>query len=1197
LEHVTLDDALKLCNSRASLRDSLLEVQSKYGLNPIKRAKVARNGNANEDASQQGGPNARGGTAANKANGRYAGAARTATQIANDSSASTEAIPYREDGTRTVGLPGHLISIELVDFMCHHHMEMDFSPHVTFVSGSNGSGKSATLQALQCALGVEARKTGRATSQKGFIRTGAHEALIRVKLSNKPYCGKDAFQHETYGDFIIVERRISRTGTSSTILRGHDGKIHARKREDLDSMLSVLGINAKNPVTVMTQDTARSFLANSKADQEKYSLYLQCTQLGEIAENLFLGREELLKMELQVGKIKEQLQTLQTNRDDLKKQCDDLNGIEEWRFEQEEVEKLLAWSCVVKDEKALADLEAKLESLPEGAEELEAYIATLEREIESLAESVATKRSFLQNFDKNSEEKAKEETAAKAEVKKAKAVVSKLNKKIQEIDSLRVEEETAREDLTQAAKAVEEHFNEEAQATQADYINEMQEANQRLRDVNAEITEMQRKKDEAEGVLNGVQQDVDQAQRAVHARKYDIDELQKQLNDMKQSAKSKNAAHNFGGRPMGKMVDEVNKAISRNQFHRNPIGPVGRYLELTDPIWGRAVEGCLYYSMHTFLAHDQHDMQILNKIIQSCSFPMSARPNICVMKLDLPQHNVPANSQPRPDVATVLRVLKVNDRSVEAPVMNFLVDQGRVESIALATTYEQGKQLVRERNVSTVYEANGSKRYKRGMTESHEPLPDYIGRQPVRLGATTQDQTAELQNSLNQARERYSEAVGFANDLKKAVEDAQVAAKQARLALVDCRRLQNEAKAKVDLLVEQQPPELGGTQEQNAQGKEGVQYEIVQATQAIMGYEARLSEKRQMLGEAEAALAEAQAAADAIRAEHERLQADNEEFVTNFEANRKQLDEKKAELEEKKSEKDQRSADRAAIVEELEAHKMNLDIALEAAMDFCDREEAAVLRAKYEAKHAGKTGAAGEDLDKFFTLSFLQKKYDRLGKKIIEAERQAGGSLAQKQEELKEAEEELATKGPGQKAACDLFDHLLESFRYRTKKFKEVDEAVEQNVNQRFRAYMMRKGHIGKLKIDRENRQLTLAVQIGKDGVSNERIKDLKQLSGGERSYTTVAFTLALGSTTEMPFRAMDEFDVFMDSINRRIAMENLLQFAKEQPDLQFVLLTPQDMAAVDEAKKGCEKVKIPIPDDFIKIVVMKPARQNAAQA
>lgn len=41
----------------------------------------------------------------------------------------------------------------------------------------------------------------------------------------------------------------------------------------------------------------------------------------------------------------------------------------------------------------------------------------------------------------------------------------------------------------------------------------------------------------------------------------------------------------------------------------------------------------------------------------------------------------------------------------------------------------------------------------------------------------------------------------------------------------------------------------------------------------------------------------------------------------------------------------------------------------------------------------------------------------------------------------------------------------------------------------------------------------------------------MKQLSGGERSFATVAFALALGGETDTPFRAMDEFDVFMDSV------------------------------------------------------------------
>lgn len=48
----------------------------------------------------------------------------------------------------------------------------------------------------------------------------------------------------------------------------------------------------------------------------------------------------------------------------------------------------------------------------------------------------------------------------------------------------------------------------------------------------------------------------------------------------------------------------------------------------------------------------------------------------------------------------------------------------------------------------------------------------------------------------------------------------------------------------------------------------------------------------------------------------------------------------------------------------------------------------------------------------------------------------------------------------------------------------------------------------------------------GHKSKADRAVTDLKTLSGGERSYTNVAFMLALGEYVEAPFRCMDEYDV-----------------------------------------------------------------------
>ena len=65
---------------------------------------------------------------------------------------------------------GSIKRIRVENFMCHSSLSLDLVDRVNFITGQNGSGKSAILTALCVAFGIKARGTQRATSLKDFTR-------------------------------------------------------------------------------------------------------------------------------------------------------------------------------------------------------------------------------------------------------------------------------------------------------------------------------------------------------------------------------------------------------------------------------------------------------------------------------------------------------------------------------------------------------------------------------------------------------------------------------------------------------------------------------------------------------------------------------------------------------------------------------------------------------------------------------------------------------------------------------------------------------------------------------------------------------------------------------------------------------------------------------------------------------------------
>ncbi|XP_037935624.1 structural maintenance of chromosomes protein 6-like [Teleopsis dalmanni] len=111
-------------------------------------------------------------------------------------------------------------------------------------------------------------------------------------------------------------------------------------------------------------------------------------------------------------------------------------------------------------------------------------------------------------------------------------------------------------------------------------------------------------------------------------------------------------------------------------------------------------------------------------------------------------------------------------------------------------------------------------------------------------------------------------------------------------------------------------------------------------------------------------------------------------------------------------------------------------------------------------------------------------------------------------------------------------------------------------VNFSFQQYLKSRRFSGEILFDIKNRTLKLRVTPPVTSNIEGAIDSTKSLSGGERSFTTVTFLLALWTCVDHPFIILDEYDVFTDELCREY-MNRLLVQECAKKRRQYTFLTP----------------------------------------